>query len=76
VKVETEKLLSVAQAARLIGISDQAVKQAIREHRLREVRIADHIFILVDEVMKYKADPAKIKLGKHAARKRKETNGK
>jgi excisionase family DNA binding protein len=75
-KIDSEKLLTVAQAAGMLGISKQAIDRAMREHRLKELRIGGHIFIPLDEVMKYKADPAKIKLGKHAARKRMETNGK
>jgi excisionase family DNA binding protein len=76
VKVDTEKLLTMPEAARLIGVSYQALQQAIREHRLKDIRIGGHIFIPLEEAQKYKADPAKIKLGKYAARKRKETNGK
>jgi excisionase family DNA binding protein len=74
-KVDTDKLLTVNQAAGMLGISKQAVDIAMREHRLKSLRIGGHTFLLLEEVMKYKADPAMIKLGKRRG-KRKETNGK
>jgi hypothetical protein len=74
-KFDSEKLLTVIQAAGMLGISKQAINRAMKEHRIKEVRIAGRIFIQLDEAMKYKADPAMIKLGKRRG-KRKETNGK
>ena len=68
-KIETEKLLTVAQASRLAGISRQALEQAIRENRIREVRIGGKRFIPIDQVHAYQADPTMIKLGKRRAKK-------
>jgi excisionase family DNA binding protein len=68
-KVETEKLLTVAQASRLAGVSRQALEQAIKEHRIKEVRIGGRVFIPIDQIHAYQADPTMIKLGKRRAKK-------
>jgi excisionase family DNA binding protein len=74
-KVETEKLLTIPQAARLIGVSYQAVQQAIREHRIKEIRVGGHIFIPIDQVTAYEVDASKVRAGRRRGKK-KEANGK
>jgi excisionase family DNA binding protein len=67
-KIDSEKLLTVTQAAAMLGISKQAIERAYREHRIKEVRIGGRVFIPLEQVNAYQADPAMIKIGKRRAR--------
>jgi DNA-binding transcriptional regulator GbsR (MarR family) len=77
-KIDPSSYLTLTETARQIGISRQSVHQAVKERRLPSITIAGRIFIPIDAVRAYAADPAHIELG-HAsqkAKKQKETNGK
>jgi len=68
-KIDADNLLTVTQAAAMLGISKQAIERAYREHRIKEVRIAGRVFIPLEQVNAYQASPTMIKLGKRRAKK-------
>jgi excisionase family DNA binding protein len=73
-KVDLEKLLTISQASRMLGISETAIIKAVRDRRLREVQFGGRSFIPIDQVKGYEVNAMKVKAGKQAAKKRKRTN--
>jgi excisionase family DNA binding protein len=51
---ENEDWISQAEAARLRGVSRQAIAKLVRAHRVRTLKIAGKILVLKEDVENYK----------------------
>jgi hypothetical protein len=56
VKFNPEELVGQATAARMRGVSKQAIANLIRRGKLKAVMIDNHIFVLKKDVEKFKPD--------------------
>jgi hypothetical protein len=53
VKTETDELVTMAEAARLRGVTHQAIADLVKRGRLRSMDIAGRPHVFKDEVLNY-----------------------
>jgi excisionase family DNA binding protein len=70
ITIDPERLLTLAAAADRLGISRQAVQQAVKEKRLRSIEIGGLPFVSVDELEVYEPVAIRRKAGYIRAAKR------
>jgi excisionase family DNA binding protein len=51
---EDKNWISQAEAARLRGVSRQAISKLVRSHRIRTLKIAGKILVLKEDIENYK----------------------
>ena len=68
--INLRDLISATEAAERLGISRQAINQAIRERRLGGIKIGRDLFVSVKEVNEYKPSGLHMKLGRQRAAKK------
>jgi excisionase family DNA binding protein len=61
--VDLDSLMTLAEAARQLGISRQSIHRAVKERRLQSIRVAGKPLVSIEAVRTYVPDPAHIELG-------------